>query len=589
MSWLSSLSNAAGPAGVFAQAETIESDSPRFWDNSVLDEWRIPFGNWAEQAISWIDNNLQSVLDAIDWPFRTLIREVVGGGSGGGSKESSFGFALTEVYWVWVVLGIAAIALLVRSVRVGAFVTVALIVCGLLGDDYWLETARTIGFIGVAVVLCAIIGIPLGIACARVNVIWIAVRPILDAMQVVHPFAYMLPFIFFWGIGEVSATMVTMVFALPPLIRLTNLGIRQVPDDVVEAARAYGASNYRVLYDVQIPLARRTIMAGLNQTLLLAMSMLGIAAIMGAGGLGRLLFQAINNQDISKAASAGLAFFLVAVVMDRVSQRSDSDPANLLTRIHGAWKHRRHPEELLAENSKSNGKSNGNSPATSGGRRQTPTDFPAPIEGNEHLPMLLAIVGGVLSIGGALLPWTSNAGKMSAYGRWVDASVEGELDGMSFIGISAAGGSWFGITVLILGVVVVLSVVLSFFSDRTPRWLAADGALIAAVAMLVLTLVHILARSFESTGAAAGGGGRWRGGGRPGHRHWRCHCSTRSSPGSRGNHLVDAGGQIRTHTTASGQYLLGQAFEHRRSHGSAGYCDVFGMEFRSAAAINHHT
>ena len=333
---------------VLAQTSANSDENLNFWDNDILNQWRIPFGDWMEVIVFWIVNNAQPVLDVIEWPFRILIREIVGGGTGGGHKASQLGLALTEIYWVWVVLLVAAIALLTRNFRVGLAVTGALVVCGLLGHDYWLETARTIGFIGVAVLLCAVIGIPVGIACARFEGVWVAVRPVLDAMQVVHSFAYMLPFIFFWGIGEVPATMVTMVFALPPLIRLTNLGIRQVPAETVEAARAYGAPDWRVLLDVQLPLARRTIMAGLNQTLLLSISMLGIAAIMGAGGLGRLLFQAISNQDLALAASAGLAFFMVAVVLDRVSQRTESDPANLLVRIGRAWQARRHPERLLA-------------------------------------------------------------------------------------------------------------------------------------------------------------------------------------------------------------------------------------------------
>ena len=129
----------------------------------------------------------------------------------------------------------------------------------------------------VAVLLCAIVGIPLGIACGRIDAVWNVVRPVLDAMQVVHAFVYMLPVIFFWSIGVVPGTMVTMVFALPPLIRLTNLGIRQVPEEVVEASRAFGATELRVLTDVQLPLARPALMTGLNQTLLMSIAMIGIA------------------------------------------------------------------------------------------------------------------------------------------------------------------------------------------------------------------------------------------------------------------------------------------------------------------------
>ena len=170
-------------------------------------------------------------------------------------------------------------------------------------------------------------------------------RPVLDAMQVVHSFVYMLPFIFFLGrrrgVGHDGDDGVRFADAL---IRLTNLGIRQVPADVVEASRAYGASEMRVLFDVQFPLARPAIMTGVNQTLLLSISMLGIAAIMGAGGLGRsCCSRAINRQDVALAASAGLAFFLVAVVLDRISQREASDTGNLLRRIRLAWANRRTP------------------------------------------------------------------------------------------------------------------------------------------------------------------------------------------------------------------------------------------------------
>jgi len=296
----------------------LAQEDPGFLDNSTLDKWEIPFGEWIDQAVDWIDNNLQTLLDVIEWPFRNLINLVV----------DDF---LEPISWFWVVLGMGLIAAFVRNVKVGVFVAVSLAVCGILGNDYWLETARTIGFIGVAVLLCVIIGIPIGVAAGRVDGLWQVTRPMLDGMQVIHSFVYMLPFIFFWGIGEVSATMVTMIFALPPLIRLTNLGIRQVPDDVVEAARAHGAPEWRVLLDVQLPLARPAIMTGINQTLLLAISMLGIAAIMGAGGLGRLLFRALSNQSVPLGASAGLAFFLVAVVLDRMSQREDTDSGNIFS------------------------------------------------------------------------------------------------------------------------------------------------------------------------------------------------------------------------------------------------------------------
>jgi glycine betaine/proline transport system permease protein len=250
------------------------TDDPTLVDNEVLDEYTIPFGEWIDQAVDWIAVNLTGLLELIEWPFKTLLDLVV----------NDF---LLQVSWVLVVTMMFLIAWLVRNLKVAFGVAAALTLCGLLGDAYWIETARTIGYIAVAVGLCVVIGLPIGILCGRLDGAWTVTRPTLDAMQVVHAFVYMLPFIFFWGIGPVAATMATMVFALPPLIRLTNLGVRQVPEEVVEASRAYGAPEYRVLLDVQIPLARPAIMTGVNQTLLMSISMLGIAAIMGAGGLGR--------------------------------------------------------------------------------------------------------------------------------------------------------------------------------------------------------------------------------------------------------------------------------------------------------------
>ena len=467
----------AGPSIVLAQEEGGTSSTKSIWDNLILDEWEIPFGEWADQAVDWISVNLERFLEIVEWPFKTLIEFLV--------RD-----VLSEVSWIWVVLVMFLIASLTRNIKVGVFVAGALTLCGLLGGAYWVETARTIGFIGVAVFLCVVIGIPIGVLCGRVDTAWQVVRPVLDAMQVVHSFVYMLPFIFFWGIGEVSATMVTMVFALPPLIRLTNLGIRQVPADVVEASRAYGASEARVLFDVQLPLARAAIMTGINQTLLLSISMLGIAAIMGAGGLGRLLFRALSNQDVALAASAGLAFFLVAVVLDRMSQREDSDSGNLLRRIARAWSHWRDPEALIPEGD------------TSAVVVYEDKEDYAPLTTRERLPMALTLVGSIVAIVSVFLPWSIDAGRVSGYGRRVDENLEG----MSFNGLDASGGSWFGILLLLLSLLVVLSVFGSALRPgRGPRWLTAEGALIGSAGTLLLSLAFLLTRPVTETGSASVG------------------------------------------------------------------------------------
>lgn len=448
---------------------------PDLTDNLVLDQFEIPFGEWMDQSVDWIAVRLKWLLSIIEWPFETLIGFLVDD-------------ILEPISWVVVVLAFFVIGSWVRNIKVGAFAALGLGVCGILGNAYWLETARTIGFIGVAVLLCVVIGIPLGIVCGRVDSVWQVVRPVLDAMQVVHSFVYMLPFIYFFGIGEVSATMVTMVFALPPLVRLTNLGIRQVPADVVEASRAYGAPEWRVLADVQIPLARPAIMTGINQTLLLAISMLGIAAIMGAGGLGRLLFNAISNQDVAKGAASGLAFFLVAVVLDRISQREGEAKKGLLRRIRLAWAHRRDPEALLPD------------PETQSADK-TSTDMAA--EGSfavvtpaERLSMIVAAVGGALTALSVFLTWSSGAGFLSAYGRRGDE----ELAGQSFNGFSATGGSWFGYLAFVLGLLVAAAAVTTLIAPgRGPRWWAADGAVIAALASLVMMVCYLLASPSDLT------------------------------------------------------------------------------------------
>ena len=309
---------------LLAQQGGDEPLSPGLLDNEVLDQFEIPVGEWADQAVDWIAVNLKWLLSIIKWPFDTLISFLVGD-------------VLEPASWILVVLAFFVIGTLARNLKVGTFAAAGLGLCAILGNNFWLQTARTIGFVGVAVLLCVIVGVPLGVACGRIDGVWRVVRPVLDGMQVIHSFVYMLPFIFFWKTGPVSATMVTMVFALPPLVRLTNLGVRQVPPDVVEASRAYGAPEWRVLVDVQLPLARPAIATGINQTLLLAISMLGIAAIMGGGGLGLVMYQAVGNQEIAKGMASGLAFFVVAVVLDRISQPGDADSLSLLRRIRLAW------------------------------------------------------------------------------------------------------------------------------------------------------------------------------------------------------------------------------------------------------------
>lgn len=469
-------------AALLAQADGAPSQ-PGITDNTVLDQFEIPFGSWMDQAVDWITVNLKWLLTIVEWPFKTLIGFLV---------ED----ILEPISWVWVVVAFFVIGSLVRNVKVGAFAAFGLGICGILGNAYWLETARTIGFVGVAVLLCVIVGIPLGIVCGRVDAIWQVVRPVLDAMQVVHSFVYMLPFIYFFGIGEVSATMVTMVFALPPLVRLTNLGIRQVPEDVVEASRAYGAPEWRVLTDVQIPLARPAIMTGINQTLLLAISMLGIAAIMGAGGLGRLLFGALSRQSVAEGAASGLAFFLVAVVLDRISQRETDTETSLFRRIRRAWAHRRDPELLLDDEESADRQAAEPEDDTEG-------SFAA-AGSAERRGTLLAGLGGLIAAVSVFLTWHSDAGFLTAYGRRADE----DLAGLDFNGLSVSGGSWFGYAALALGIFIMAASLNTLLAPgRFARWWSPDGALISSLALLVMSVAYLAAEPSELAAASTTGAG----------------------------------------------------------------------------------
>jgi glycine betaine/proline transport system permease protein len=460
-----------------------QDDGPGILDDAVLDEFNIPFGSWIEEAVNWITLNMGGVLDAIAWPFEFLLENLV----------DRF---LIAIPWLVVVAIMFVIAWLVRNFTVALGSAAGLVVCGLLGNEFWVQTARTIGFILVAVIVCVIIGIPLGVLSGRIDSVWQVMRPTLDAMQVIHSFVYLLPFVYFWGVGRVSATMATMVFALPPLIRLTNLGIRQVPEDVVEASRAYGARELRVLRDVQLPLARPAIMTGINQTLLLAFSMLGIAAILGAGGMGALLFRALGQQDVNLAASAGLGFFLLAVILDRISQ-TQSGGAGLFSRMSTAWKARREPE-LLLENPDFNP-----SLASSTNEEEVAEGHVAPLGSRERLLAGTVALGAVVSLLSLVLPWASNGSLFTGYSRLADAG----LDGSSFGAFDAEGGSWFAYIVVLGALMLFATVVLVVSSRPRPRIFNPDMAVVISIGMLVTVLGYLLASPSDLSPTYSAGAG----------------------------------------------------------------------------------
>ena len=206
-----------------------------------------------------------------------------------------------------------------NGVKFAFFAAISLIAIDLV--DLWQETMTTLAMIFTAVIFCMIIGIPLGIAASRSRVFEIILRPILDIMQTIPSFVYLIPVVMLFGVGLTPGVVASIIFALPPVIRLTNLGIRQVGKGFKEAGASLGLSKFKILHRIELPLALKTIMAGVNQTLMLALSMVVIAALIGAGGLGLTVYVALGRLDIGAAVIGGTGIVILAIVLDRITQK----------------------------------------------------------------------------------------------------------------------------------------------------------------------------------------------------------------------------------------------------------------------------
>jgi glycine betaine/proline transport system permease protein len=187
--------------------------------------------------------------------------------------------------------------------------------------DLWSESMTTLAMIFTAVLFCMLIGIPLGIIASRSNTFEIILRPILDIMQTIPSFVYLIPVVMLFGVGLTPGVVATIIFALPPIIRLTNLGIRQVGKGFKEAGSSLGLTKFLILIKIEIPLSLKTIMAGVNQTLMLSLSMVVIAALIGAGGLGLTVYVALGRLDIGSAVVGGTGIVILAIILDRITQK----------------------------------------------------------------------------------------------------------------------------------------------------------------------------------------------------------------------------------------------------------------------------
>lgn len=204
--------------------------------------------------------------------------------------------------------------------RVAILVGVCLVALGLLSPEAWSLAMTTLAIVVASVIACTAIGLPLGILAGKSDRFEAVIRPILDTMQTIPAFVYLVPVVMLIGIGNVSGVVVTIIFALPPLVRLTSLGIRGVNPNVVEAARAFGASPGQILRKVELPLATPTILAGLNQTIMLSLSMVVIASMIAVKGLGNEVLRAMGRLDAGKAIVGGLGIVMLAIVLDRITQ-----------------------------------------------------------------------------------------------------------------------------------------------------------------------------------------------------------------------------------------------------------------------------
>jgi len=270
----------------------------------MFEEKVIPLDSWVSQAVDWLVENYRDIFQSLKWPVDKTLNGL------------DTGLNWFHPLVVIALISFAAYRFSGKGLAVFSALTLTLI--GLLG--LWEDTMTTLAMVLASVVFCALAGIPLGIWAGRSDRFEAALRPVLDAMQTTPAFVYLVPIVMLFSVGNVAGVLATIVFALPPVIRLTSLGIRQVHPELVEAAQAFGATRWQVLRRVQIPLAMPTIMAGLNQTIMMALSMVVIAALIGAGGLGSPVILGLNTLDIGQAVTGGLGIVLIAIILDRITQ-----------------------------------------------------------------------------------------------------------------------------------------------------------------------------------------------------------------------------------------------------------------------------
>ena len=265
---------------------------------------RIPIGKWIEVIVVWLTDNFSGVFDSISTVVGFILVQI----------DTFFNW----IPWPVMLVALAVIGWRVSGWRIGILVGICLFSLGCL--DLWALGMSTLALVATAVFISILIGLPLGIFSARSDRFNTILNPVLDGMQTIPSFVYLIPAIMFFGIGNVPGIMATVVFAIPPMVRLSSLGIKQVDAEVVEAGLAFGATSGQLLFKIQLPLAIPSIMAGVNQTVMMSLSMVVVAAMIGAGGLGYKILYSIQRIDLGVGVEAGLGILIIAIVLDRILQ-----------------------------------------------------------------------------------------------------------------------------------------------------------------------------------------------------------------------------------------------------------------------------
>ena len=266
---------------------------------------KLPLDTWIDDAIKWLtvagDAVFSLIRDVLLVPLQLL--EAI----------------LLWLPWFVVIMILAAIGWRLSGWRLAVGIVIGMFFIGVLG--LWEHAMKTLAIVIAAMLTTLFIGVPVGIAMSRNDWVKRFVQPVLDTMQTMPSFVYLIPALMLFGLGKVPALLATFIYAVPPVIRLTDLGIRQVPEDVVEASQAFGSTDWQLLSKVQLPLAMPSIMLGVNQCIMMALAMVVIASMIGAGGLGNEVLIGLSQLKVGRGFNGGISIVILAIIIDRITQK----------------------------------------------------------------------------------------------------------------------------------------------------------------------------------------------------------------------------------------------------------------------------